>query len=165
MIIFSSRWLKKSLNQQSKIVGSMQVSTWLSNTAFHLRQIWLQNLVATDPKPCQRSFPSFRPPPSEVAALFDENLSRRPFLGPVVNKAALDSICNMQICSYPLLLFRDQWIIARLSDAISAALVCNKVSQNLLELSFNIRKKYLSSVTPHSPKFTNHWNLVSSRTH
>ena len=53
--------------------------------AFHLRPIGLQTLVAINSESCQTSFPSFCAPPSEVAVLFDSNLSRRPFLGQVVD--------------------------------------------------------------------------------
>ena len=64
-----------------------------SNIAFHLRPIWLQTLVAIDPESRLTSFPSFCrvfcAPPSEVAALFDSNLSRRPFLGQVVDSDLL----------------------------------------------------------------------------
>ena len=63
----------------------MLVTTWLSNIAFHLRLIWLQTLVAIDSESRLTLFPSFCVPPSEVAVLFDLNLSRRPFLGPVVD--------------------------------------------------------------------------------
>ena len=49
--------------------------------AFLLRPIWLQTLVAIDSESRVTSFPSFCAPPSEVAALFYSNLSRRLFLG------------------------------------------------------------------------------------
>ena len=60
-------------------------SPFLRQVAFHLRPILLQTLVAIDPESCQTSFPSFCAPPSEVAVLFDSNLSRRPFLGQLVD--------------------------------------------------------------------------------
>ena len=66
-----------------KLDLSTLVTRWLSNIAFHLRQIWLQTLAEIDSESCQRSFQSFCAPPSEVAVLFDSNLSRRPFLGQV----------------------------------------------------------------------------------
>ena len=56
---------------------------WLSNVTFRLRPIWLQTLVAIDSESCQTSFPSIRAAPSEVAVLFDSNLSRSLFLGQV----------------------------------------------------------------------------------
>ena len=62
---------------------STLVTTWPSNVAFHLLLIWLQPLVEIDSESCQTSFQSFCAPPSEVAVLFDSNLSRRPFLGQV----------------------------------------------------------------------------------
>ena len=61
----------------------MLVTTLLSNIAFHLQPIWLQTLVAIDSESRLTLFPSFCTPPSEVAALFDSNLSRRPLLGQV----------------------------------------------------------------------------------
>ena len=78
--ILSNRLLSKSLNRKLKLVHSKQVSSWLWNIEFHLRPLWLQTLVAIDSESCQRSFPSFWAPPSEVAELFDWNLSRRLFL-------------------------------------------------------------------------------------
>ena len=66
---------------------STLVTTSLSNIAFRLRPIWLLTLVAIDSESRLISFPSFCAQPSEVAALFDWNLSslRRPFLGQVVD--------------------------------------------------------------------------------
>ena len=75
--------LKKSSNRKSKLDLSRLVTTWLSNIAFHLRLIWLQTLVSIDSESYQShqtSFPSICAPPSEVAVLFDSNLSRCPFL-------------------------------------------------------------------------------------
>ena len=57
----------------------------VSNIAFHLRLIWLQSLVAIDSESRLTSFQGFYAPPSEVAVLFDSNLSRLPFLGQVIN--------------------------------------------------------------------------------
>ena len=55
----------------------MLVSTWLSNIAFHLQQIYSES--------CQTLFPSFCSQPSEVAVLFDSNLSSHHFVGQLVN--------------------------------------------------------------------------------
>ena len=85
MITFSSRLLKKPSNRKSKLVLSTLVTIWLSNIAFHLRPIWLQTLVVIDSESRLTSFPSFCAPPSEVAVLFNSNLSRLPFLGQVVD--------------------------------------------------------------------------------
>ena len=85
MNVYKGRLLKKSSNRKSKLVLSTLVTTWLSNIAFDLRQIWLQTLVAIDSESCQTSFPSFYATSSEVAVLFDSNLSRRSFLGQVVD--------------------------------------------------------------------------------
>ena len=89
MIVYNGRLLKKSSNRKSKLVLSTLVTTWVSNIAFHLRPTWLQTLVAIESESCQTSFPSFCAPPSEVAVLFDSNLSRRPFLGQVVDSDLL----------------------------------------------------------------------------
>ena len=60
MIIFSRRLLKKkSLNIKSKLVQSMQASTWLSNIAFYLQPIGLQTLGVINSESCQKLFPSF----------------------------------------------------------------------------------------------------------
>ena len=61
---------------------------------FSFRKLWLQALVSIDSESCkslqenhaslcQSSFPSLSSPPSEVAVLFDRNLSRRPFFSQV----------------------------------------------------------------------------------
>ena len=60
---------------------SMQVSTWLSSIAFHVTLISLQVLIVTYSESCQRLFTSYCALPSEVAVLFNWNLSRHPFLG------------------------------------------------------------------------------------
>ena len=85
MIVHKGRLLKKSQTRKSKLVLSRLVTTWLSNIAFFLRLIWLQTLVAIDSESRLTLFPSFCALPSEVAALFDSNLSRLPFLGQVVD--------------------------------------------------------------------------------
>ena len=66
----------------------MLVTTWLSNTTFHLQPIWQQNLVVIDSEieleSFQTLFPSFCMLPSSVAVpvQFNSNLSRpqKPFL-------------------------------------------------------------------------------------
>ena len=60
------------------------MTTWLTNTTFHLQPIWLQTLVVIYSESRLTSFPSFCAPPSEVALLINSNLSRRPFLRQVV---------------------------------------------------------------------------------
>ena len=83
MHVYKGRLLEKSLNWKSKLVLTTLETRWLSIIAFHLWQIWLETLVAIDSESRLTSFPSFCAPPSEVAVLFDSNLSRRPFLGQV----------------------------------------------------------------------------------
>ena len=53
--------------------------------AFASYSLWLQTLVANNSESRMTLFPSFCVPPSEVAVLFYLNLSRRPFLGQVVD--------------------------------------------------------------------------------
>ena len=103
MIVYKGKLLKKSSNRKSKLVLSTLVATWLSNIAFHLRPIWLQTLVAIDSESCLTSFPRFCAPPSEVAVLFDSNLSRLPFLGQVVD---LDLLLCTGFDSEPVVLFQ-----------------------------------------------------------
>ena len=84
---------------------------FLGQVAFHLRQIWLQTLVAIDSESCLTSFPRFCAPPSEVAVLLDSNLSRRPVLGQVVDLVLL--LCtgfNLEhaVFFYVIFLLRDQ---------------------------------------------------------
>ena len=128
MNVYKGRLLKKSSNQKSKLVLSTLVTPWLSNIAFHLRPIWLQTLVAIDSESCLTSFPSFCAPPSEVAALFDSNLSRRPFLGQVVDTDLL--LCTGFDSEHAVLFLchsfsRDERMIERFSEAMGAASVCN----------------------------------------
>ena len=114
MIIFSD-CLKYVLNRESKPVHSRQVSTswhgfqtllsicerfgcklWLLSKKNYARDRfqlfahrhlkWLcYSMVAIEKELCQRSFPTLCAPPSEVALLFNGNLSRHPFLRHVVN--------------------------------------------------------------------------------
>ena len=73
-----------------------------------IEPIGLQTLVVIDSESFHRAFPSFCAPPSEVAVLFDSNLSRRPVLRQVIDLDLLDSIRNMLFCSYVICLLRDQ---------------------------------------------------------
>ena len=59
MIVYKGRLLKKLQIEKSKLVLSTLVTTWVSNIAFHLRQIWLQTLVTIDSESHLTSFPSF----------------------------------------------------------------------------------------------------------
>ena len=108
-MIFSSRLLKKTF--ESKIEARpVRVSAGLYmafNIAFHLRPIWLLNhhsIVAIDSESWQRSFQSFFAPSSEVAMLFDWNLSRQPLLGQIGDLQHADFILCL-ICA------RDQGMI------------------------------------------------------
>ena len=85
MIVYKGRLLKKSSNRKSQLVLSTLLTTWMLNVAFHFRPIWLQTLAVIDSQLRLTSFPSFCAPPSEVAGLFDPNLSRRPFLRQVID--------------------------------------------------------------------------------
>ena len=68
-----------------------------------LQPIRLQTLVAIGSESCQTLFPSFYASPSEVAVLYNLNLSRSPFLGKIVDLDLL--LCtgfdaNMLLCSH-----------------------------------------------------------------
>ena len=112
MIILSSWFLKEVFETKLKLVHSLQVWIWLESIAFHLQQFWLQTLVAINLGSCQRSFrimpeiiPSFFALQSEVAVLFDLNLSR-----------SLDLLLCTELNSelvdlFWLILLRVQWMI------------------------------------------------------
>ena len=90
---------------------SLHQYTWLSNIAFHLRPIWLQTLVAIYSESCLTSFPSFCTLPSEVAVLFNSNLSRRPFLEQVID---LDQFRTC--CFVPMSYFYSETIAQPMTD-------------------------------------------------
>ena len=86
----------KSKIKACPVILSMMITMWWhSNTACHLQLIWLQTLVLIDSESRLTSFSSFCVEPSEVATLFNSNLSRRPFLEQVVD--------------WDLLLCRSKW--------------------------------------------------------
>ena len=104
------------------------------------------------------SFSSFFAPPSEVAVLFNSNLSRRCFLGQLVD---LDSLHRIRFwrggfCSYVIFLLRDQWLIERLGEAMGSVLVCNKFLPIPSTVSFHMKKKWLCC-----PKFTSIKTLLT----
>ena len=146
MTVYKRRLLKKSSNRKSKPVLSRLVTAWLSNTAVHLQPIWLQTLVAIDSESRLTLFPSFCAPPSEATVLFYSNMSRRPFLGQVVNlDLLLFTGFNSEhaVLSLRHILLRDQWLIERLSKAMGAALFGNKISPIPSKISFHMKKKWL----------------------
>ena len=78
--------------------------------------------------------------------LFDWNVSWIPFLGQVVDLDLLlctGTAFNLEFADFFLLpvLFRDQRMIERLSEAMSTALVSHKFSGNPLKFSFTFKKK------------------------
>ena len=115
-----SNTVEESLERQitQKIFKSKieaRPTTWLSNIAIHLLPIWLQTLVVVDAESRLTSFPSFCEPPSEVAVLFDSNLSKRPFLGQAIGlESTLDLLLckgfdsERAFCSYVIFVLRDQ---------------------------------------------------------
>ena len=158
MIILSSRLLKKSSNGKSKLVKWIQVSTLLSNITFHLRPIWLRTLVPNNSESCQRLFPSFCALPSEVAVLFYWIWANCLFY---ICCFAQDWILKMQIASYALFLLRVQWMIERLSEAMSVALVGkNSWEHPNFHFTWEQNQKLLfsheSKVNHVGPKFTLH---------
>ena len=79
-----------------------------------------------------------------VTPLFYWNLSRHTFLRQVIDsdlQLRILFLC-LRFCS------RHQWIFERLSEAISASLVCNKFSRNpfKFKISFYVRKNSVVSV-------------------
>ena len=88
MITLIGRLLKKSLNQKSKLVHcdvqSMQISAWLSNLASFATDL-AANLGCNRFRIVPYIVSKLWVPPSEEAVLFKWNLSRRSFLGQVVN--------------------------------------------------------------------------------
>ena len=159
MNVYKGRLLKKSSNRKSKLVLSTLVTAWLWNIAFHLQPIWLQTLVAINSELRLTSFPSFCVQPSEVPALFNLNLSRRPFLRQVVNTDLLQrcfaqDLMVLWFCSYLIFLLRDEWMIERFSEAMGAAVVGNNISQILWKFHFTWKKMWLVAA----------WNLQSIKT-
>ena len=75
--------LKKSSNRKSKLVLAGHYMAFKHRILFAIDLA--ANLGWIDSESRQTSFQSFFAPPSEVAVLFDSNLSRRPFLGQVVD--------------------------------------------------------------------------------
>ena len=156
MNVYKGRLLKKSSNRKSKLVLSTLVTTWLSNIAFHLLQIWLQTLVAIDSESRQTSFQSFCAPPSEVAVLFDSNLSRLPFLGQVVD---LDLLLCTGFDSEHAVLFLCHIFTQRpmtdrkIERSDGRALGRQQLLADSTEISFHVKKK---KVTRRGPKITKH---------
>ena len=106
MHVYKDRLLEKSSNRKSKLVLTTLATGWLSIIAFHLSQIWLETLVAIDSESRLTLFPSFCAQPTQVAVLFNSYLSRRPFLGQVVDLDLL--LCTAFNSSYVIFLLRDQ---------------------------------------------------------
>ena len=83
MINYKDKQLKKKFKLKIK-ARPVNVGHYMAfKHHISLLLIWLQTLVVINSESCQRSFPSICSPPSEVALLFNLNLSRRPFLGQV----------------------------------------------------------------------------------
>ena len=88
MIILISRLLKKILKACPVNAGlnmAFKDHTLFASSSF----FWLQTLVAINSDSCHRLFSSLCTQLSEVAVLFDQNLSRLPFLRQVVNSDLL----------------------------------------------------------------------------
>ena len=167
MNVYKGKLLKKSSNRKSKLVLSTLVTPWLSNIAFHLRPIWLQTLVVIDSESRLTSFPSFcapAAPPSEVAVLLDSNLSRRPFLGQVVDLDLL--LCTEYDSEHAVLFLCHIFTQIPMTD--------RKIERSddgrgfgWLQYIANSIENFVShekKVTRRGPKFTKHHNLVDSWT-
>ena len=152
MIILCSRLPKKSSNMKSKLAQSMQSSILLSNIAFRLWLIWLQILFAIDLDPCQTSFPGFCAAQSEVAVLFDLNLSRHPLLAQIVY---LDLLLwtgfNLEHTFFSLWpIFSQRPMKIELSD--ERCFFRKRVLVKFIEISFHMKKESAC----HSQKITKH---------
>ena len=159
MIVYKGRLVKKSSNRKSKLVLSTLVTTWLSNIAFHLRPIWLQTLVSIDSESRQTSFQSFCAPPSEVAVLFDSNLSRLPFLGQVVDLDLL--LCTGFDSEHAVLFLCHIFAQRRMNDrkierSDGRCLGWQQLLADSIEISFHMKKKKQWLVAA--------WNLQSIKT-
>ena len=127
----------------------MQVSTWLSNTAFHFRPIWLQNLIAIDSESYQRSFQSSKllcTAKGNGCAVWLESEQTLLYWTAWQRQFGVDLNLLLSSCTQHadlflcLILTWNQWVIARLIEAMSAALVCNKFSRNPLIFHFQREK-------------------------
>ena len=158
MIVYKGRLLKKSSDRKSTLVLSTLVIAWLSNIAFHWR---LQTLVVIDSESRLTSFPSFCAPPSEVAVLFDSNLSRLPFLGQVVD---LDLLLCTGFDSEHAVLFLCHIFTQRpmndrkIERSDGRGFGRQQLLANSIEIFISHEKKSDSS----RPKFTRPLNLVAS---
>ena len=110
-------------------------------------------------------------PPSEVAALFDWTLSRQcqtlfPWTGRRFRSTtAQDSMRNMRICSSAvsaLFLLRDQWMIERLMEAMSAAFVWKKSLRTPSKFYYPWKQNLSSRLK--ASNFEKHQNIFGSRT-
>ena len=160
MIVYKGRLLKKSSNRKPKLVLSTLVTTWLSNIAFHLLPIWLQNLISIDSESCQTSFPSFFAPPSEVAVRFEsEDSEQAPFsqAGRRFRPAAWHRIRFGTCCFVPMSYVYSEtndWSKdgAKLWARLWSATTSRQFHRKLENFILDEKKK----VTHCSPKFTNH---------
>ena len=104
MIVYKENSLRKSSNRKSKLDLSLSTlaTKLLSNIAFHLQPIRLQTLLAINSESYQTLLPSLCVLPSDVAVLFDLNLSIHPFLRQVIDLDLL--LCtgfdSVRTCSF-----------------------------------------------------------------
>ena len=146
IIIFSSILLK-FLKSKLKFFPVHQ-TTWLSNIAFHLRQIRLQSLVSINSESIQ-SFSKLFAITSKVSVLFDRKLSRRAWdclfsdrRSILIYCFAQDSIwfgtCRFDPTPY---FYSEHWMIKRLSKTMS----CRELHQKIyFKLKKNIRALILN---------------------
>ena len=88
--IFKSKIENSPVNTGHYMAFKRCISFATDSVATELfRQICDRTLNLIHSESCQTLFPSFCTQPSEVAVLFDSNLSRRPFLGQVVDSDLL----------------------------------------------------------------------------
>ena len=136
---------------------------FLIQVAFHLLPIWLQTLVAIDSESRLTSFPSFCAPLSEVAALFDSNLSRRPFLRQVVDLDLL--LCTGFDLEHAVLFLCHIFTQRPMNDCkIERSRRRCFGQQQLLADSIEIFIKHEKKVARRGPISTKHLNLFDCQT-
>ena len=151
MIVYKGKLLKNNSDQKSKLVLSTLVTAWLS---IHLWPILLQTLVAIKLESCQTSFPSFCTQPSEVAVLFNLNLSSQ------FKSAAFSALHRIQFgtcCFVPMSYFFSETNDWSKDGAKQWARLWSATTFHLFHQKFNfVWRKKLTRQSRCCLKITNH---------
>ena len=144
-------------------------TTWFSNITFHVMPFWLQTLVVINSESCW-FMPEFILKLLLTAIwncsavwLKTEQIQ---CTGSQFRSAALHRILfrKFQCSCVPMPCFdsetvRDQWMMERLSNTMSTALLSNNILYNLLKFHFTYKHKICCQwflLTYHCQKFTKH---------